>query len=314
MIECPACGFSANPASSFRCTVCGASLPRDDARPRGRQRSHTTRSWRRDLLFRRGARPVLIAPGKTCRVGRGPECELHIHSQRVSRLHAEIVWEGEDLVLRDLGSHNGTKLNGKAVGEAKLENGDELSFGPYRCLYKRLTGVGEAEAREIDAQLTAQLDADGAFAGTLEAFTLIEILQALEVQGRTGTLQLRATESGDGWIAVRDGRPVAASCGVVLGDEAVQELLRRERGTFAFRPELAEDLDENVIEDSLQALLVEAARQEDTLLTSRYRVAALGDLETEIVGPEDAERDISGEFDVRDPSEETFPGGDGFDI
>jgi hypothetical protein len=312
MIECPACGFSANSPSDFRCSVCAGPLPREDARPRRRERTKPTRSWRRDLLFRRGARPVLVKPGATCRIGRGPECEVTISSQRVSRLHAEIVWVDQDLVLRDLGSHNGSRVNGKPVSEATLKNGDELSFGPYSCLYKRLNGVGEAEANLLDDGLSASLDAEGVFAGKLGTFTLLEILQTLEVQGRSGTLELLETEGNDGWIVVREGKLVSSECGLLNGDEAVHELLRREKGTFRFRPEIAEDLDENVLEDTLQALLVEAAQQEDVLLTTRFSVASLGDLETEIMEP-----DVSDEFqplnakkdDDLDPDEETFPGG-----
>ena len=70
------------------------------------------------------------------RIGRSSEAELTIHSRRISTLHAEIVRVPSGFVLRDLGSTNGTFLNGKKIREAWLSAGDvvhiahrELRFG-----------------------------------------------------------------------------------------------------------------------------------------------------------------------------------------
>ncbi|MCB9597630.1 MAG: EAL domain-containing protein [Sandaracinaceae bacterium] len=70
------------------------------------------------------------------RIGRGSEAELTIHSRRISTLHAELVRVPSGHVLRDLGSTNGTFVNGKKIREAWLKEGDvvhiahkELRFG-----------------------------------------------------------------------------------------------------------------------------------------------------------------------------------------
>ncbi|MEU9884842.1 DUF1707 and FHA domain-containing protein [Sphaerisporangium sp. NPDC051017] len=63
-------------------------------------------------------------------VGRGSECDLILTDLTVSRVHAELRRESEDWLLVDLGSLNGTRLNGwRLVGPARVRIGDEISFG-----------------------------------------------------------------------------------------------------------------------------------------------------------------------------------------
>ena len=63
------------------------------------------------------------------RIGRAPESEIPLTDSTVSRRHAEIVRDGDAWVIRDLGSSNGTKVNGAGVVEQILEDGDEIRVG-----------------------------------------------------------------------------------------------------------------------------------------------------------------------------------------
>ncbi|MFP5376094.1 MAG: FHA domain-containing protein, partial [Acidimicrobiia bacterium] len=62
-------------------------------------------------------------------IGRMAECDVTLTDESVSRRHAEVRRVGSDIVLVDLGSTNGTKVNGTGVRERRLSDGDEITVG-----------------------------------------------------------------------------------------------------------------------------------------------------------------------------------------
>lgn len=62
-------------------------------------------------------------------IGRLPECAVVLGDPNVSRRHAEVRRAGEDVVVTDLGSTNGTRVNGVPVREQHLASGDEITVG-----------------------------------------------------------------------------------------------------------------------------------------------------------------------------------------
>jgi hypothetical protein len=89
--------------------------------------SRIEHAWRRPRL------PRLALPGDSrvrYVVGRGSACDLVLSDLTVSRVHAELRREEDAWLLVDLGSLNGTRLNGwRLVGPAQVRAGDEVSFG-----------------------------------------------------------------------------------------------------------------------------------------------------------------------------------------
>ncbi|MBI5865509.1 MAG: FHA domain-containing protein [Planctomycetes bacterium] len=82
------------------------------------------------VMFKDGERRDFpLADGKTV-IGRREDCGLRIPIGDVSRQHCEVEQAGNQLVVRDLGSSNGTYINGKRIAEAKLMAGDKLAVGP----------------------------------------------------------------------------------------------------------------------------------------------------------------------------------------
>ncbi|MEI7032695.1 DUF1707 and FHA domain-containing protein [Streptomyces pratensis] len=85
------------------------------------------RAWQTERL----PRLLLPAPGPhPLLIGRDPANGLRLNHETVSRLHAELTAQGARWVLRDLGSTNGTCVNGqRLVGSLPVRDGDQVSFG-----------------------------------------------------------------------------------------------------------------------------------------------------------------------------------------
>ena len=76
--------------------------------------------------------PLTFPPGSGVRftIGRTRDCDLHLTDLSVSRTHALLVRRDDGWVLSDLGSHNGTRLNGWLVREpVPVRAGDRVEFG-----------------------------------------------------------------------------------------------------------------------------------------------------------------------------------------
>ncbi len=86
------------------------------------------------LRVRRGLPPgarisLAIADGAAVVVGRDPACDFVLTDPRASRRHVAISRDGVRLRFQDLGSSNGTRLNGGAAAEGEIGLGDVLSIG-----------------------------------------------------------------------------------------------------------------------------------------------------------------------------------------
>jgi pSer/pThr/pTyr-binding forkhead associated (FHA) protein len=80
-------------------------------------------------------KPILL-------LGRHPECDIQIDSRKISRRHCCIALVNDYLVVRDLGSTNGVRINGIRVIEGQLAAGDELTIGSHSY---RVTWESEEE-------------------------------------------------------------------------------------------------------------------------------------------------------------------------
>jgi pSer/pThr/pTyr-binding forkhead associated (FHA) protein len=64
--------------------------------------------------------------------GRHEECDVQLNSKKVSRRHCVLAQVNDYLVIRDLGSTNGVRVNGERVAEGRLRPGDELQIGNFK--------------------------------------------------------------------------------------------------------------------------------------------------------------------------------------
>lgn len=85
------------------------------------------------VLFKDGVRKDFPLSGVVV-IGRREDAKLRIPTPDVSRQHCELKIEGESLVVRDLGSSNGTLVNGQKITVHKLAPGDLLTVGPAQFI------------------------------------------------------------------------------------------------------------------------------------------------------------------------------------
>jgi hypothetical protein len=81
-------------------------------------------------------RPPPIEAGHAVTLGRSPDCDYVVSNATVSARHAELRRATAGWVLRDLGSRNGTRVNGWLVKEQQLADGDEVTFGDSTFVFR----------------------------------------------------------------------------------------------------------------------------------------------------------------------------------
>lgn len=104
-----------------------------------------------------GRRTIEIGDGVEMAVGRGEDCEISLDDTKASRRHLILRRAGAILTLQDLGSTNGTKLNGMRVGggERRLVGGDVLLAGrtTFTVAATASTGVVPTERGRLELEL-----------------------------------------------------------------------------------------------------------------------------------------------------------------
>jgi hypothetical protein len=90
-------------------------------------------------------------------IGRGSEADITVNDTGTSRKHVEILWDGERGQVNDLGSTNGSKLNGQPVGKAPLAPDSVIEIGRTRIVFRVL-----AQSSDVDQFSDLRVDPGGA--------------------------------------------------------------------------------------------------------------------------------------------------------
>jgi two-component system, NtrC family, response regulator GlrR len=170
--------------------------------------------------------------GDRCALGSHPSNDLVIEDKAVSRFHCEIRIDGQTAWLRDLGSLNGTSVDGVVVREARLRNGSLIRMG--RSALQFQLASESAPLPVATANRFGSLV--GSSIGMRAAFYLLERAAATDatvlLQGETGSGKDAAAESIHQASARRDGPFVVVDCGAIPENLIESELFGHERGAF----------------------------------------------------------------------------------
>lgn len=89
-------------------------------------------------------------------VGRHPSCDTRLDSLRVSRHHCCMTQENGEVMVRDLGSTNGIRINGQRVEIGRIRPGDELSIAHIRYRLENGQGHEQTIAEAASAGIVAK--------------------------------------------------------------------------------------------------------------------------------------------------------------
>ena len=203
-------------------------------------------------------------------IGRSSELDMVLVEDMVSRRHAKISVEDGDIFLEDLGSTNGSFVNGEKITRTKLAEGDRILIGT--SIIKVVTSDGSASVQDAQAQMNAAVQsqrpsaAGSTMTGSIAEVALPDLLQLFSASKKTGVLQI-TTPTDVGAIYLNEGMVRFA---VVNGDETVPpekafyRVLVWDKGTFDLLPEAERDFPSE-IESSVEGLLMEGMRQLDEI-------------------------------------------------
>jgi pSer/pThr/pTyr-binding forkhead associated (FHA) protein len=160
-------------------------------------------------------------------IGRGSECSLRLNSEQVSRRHASIRWDGQRAWITDLGSTNGTRLNGTRLEPRQahpLSLGDRLELGgPDGQLEVGVnTGVYAepavdefvAPSQPATARLPAWLYVVMAIVGLLLIAAIVLLVTMSRAEDKTAAAKATATPTPSGLAVVAT--PIAGAIQTVL--------------------------------------------------------------------------------------------------
>ena len=144
----------------------------------------------------------VIIPVAEFLIGRGEECHLRPRSDAISRRHCVIVVNDKEVVLRDLGSKNGSYVNGQRVeGSCVVQPGDHVQVGPLQfelVIEHTLGGTKRPAARdvkEVAARTAASVSQDLDIANWLEEDDDTDVSRAVATPE---TRQFRIDDTANG--------------------------------------------------------------------------------------------------------------------
>ena len=218
-----------------------------------------------------------LRPNREIIIGRSSDLDMVLVEDMVSRKHAKITTDDHVVTIQDLGSTNGTFVNGEKVRKADLKDGDRILIGTSIIKIIFVDGENTSHLTETEARSKMavaankrQSAAPKSMAGSIEEIPLPDLLQLLSTSRKSGVLVIHSDRHA-GKIFFRKGQ-------IYFGNienqfnigprKALTRMLGWTQGSFELEPPdesaVLEELD-----DSTEGLLIESMRQLD-----EYKVAA----------------------------------------
>ncbi|GMV16835.1 MAG: DUF4388 domain-containing protein [Polyangiaceae bacterium] len=214
-----------------------------------------------------------LEEGRQIVIGRSSDLDMVLVEEMVSRRHAQISMNGGVISIEDLGSTNGTFVNGEKIQRATLREGDRVLVGtsilkvvsvPLEDV--RTEGSGAARRPAATMQQRTMVGEAPRMTGNIEEIPLPDLLQLFGTSKKNGVLVIR-TETLTGRIYLSTGLVAHAmieGMPQLSAAKAAYRMLAWQSGVFELEPPAAEE-PPNPWNTSVQSLLMEGFRQQDEL-------------------------------------------------
>lgn len=220
-----------------------------------------------------------LSEGASVVVGRSSDLDMVLVEEMVSRKHARIEMRQGVVEIEDLGSTNGTFVNGERVERASLREGDRLLIGTSILKLVSLdqhqsasnlqrVAFGKSTVRHSGTSGAARMS------GNLEEIPLPDLMQLFGTSRKSGVLVIHSADVGR--FVLRDGLIEDASIDGISEmppQKAAFRMLAWSQGTFALEPP-REERAEQPLDLSAQEFLMEGFRQLDELNNLRRMLPA----------------------------------------
>ncbi len=227
-----------------------------------------------------------VHPGQEIIIGRSSELDMVLVEDMVSRQHSRIWSENGGLWIEDLGSTNGTFVNGEKVSQKQLKEGDRILIGTSII---KLVAASEAtggpeipqpsppsrdsaydtyqpmNTQKFPARAPSRATMTTSISGLLEEVPLSDLLQLFSTSRKTGILVLESDRNGQ--IFLREGRVFYAKVegrDDMAPDKAFYRMMAWNAGTFNLEAGGNETF-EDELNVSTEALMMEGMRILDEL-------------------------------------------------
>ena len=208
-----------------------------------------------------------IVPEKQILVGRSSDLDMVLVEDMVSRKHARIAMQSDQIWIEDLGSTNGTFVNGEKIKRARLKEGDRVLIGT--SILKLIAGDAPRDSMDAKRELenvASQRRTSQArtMSGSIDEVPLPDLLQLFGTSKKNGVLVIR-TDEDVGRIYLKKGNISYA----IINDldevpplKSVYRMLTWQKGLFDLDPPDEREFP-NEVNLGVQEILMEGIRQLD---------------------------------------------------
>jgi len=223
-------------------------------------------------------------------IGRSSELEMVLIEDMVSRHHAKITTTDSEIFIEDLGSTNGTFVNGEKITSCKLKEGDRILIGTsiVKLVFEEYDGtqpppapistspLGGASIEDVrisplsgqngrvsqqGPQHTSGTNS-GVLSGLLDQLSLPDLLQLFGSSKKSGCLFITTPAQTEGRIYLKEGRVYGAVINGnydVPSDRTFYRMITWKQGTFLLDTMATQEF-ANPIDESVESMLMEAMR------------------------------------------------------